>query len=94
MLFRSTIEEGAIIGMSAIIGEGTIVRRGGLVAAGSITEPGTEVAAGQVWSGRPARAARALSDRNRREFSRAVDIYVEYAANYLLRRAPRAASPR
>ena len=91
-----TIEESAIIGMGAIIGEGTIVRRGGLVAAGSITEPGTEVAAGQVWSGRPARAARPLSDRNRREFSRAVEIYVEYAANYLLRGTPRprTASPR
>lgn len=82
-IFPSTIEEGAIIGMGSIIGEGTVVRKGACVAAGSITEPGTEVLAGQVWSGRPARAARALSDRNRREFARAVQIYVEYAANYL-----------
>jgi carbonic anhydrase/acetyltransferase-like protein (isoleucine patch superfamily) len=79
------VEEGAIIGMESVIGEGTIVRAGACVAAGSVTEPGTEVAAGQVWSGRPARAARALSDRNRHEFARAVEIYVEYAANYLAR---------
>lgn len=78
-----TIEEGAIIGMGAIVGEGTVVRAGGCVAAGSITEPCTEVAAGQVWSGRPARAARPLSDRNRRDFADAVEIYVDYAANYL-----------
>ena len=82
-IFASTIEEGAIIGMGAIIGKGTVVRAGACVAAGSITEPGTEVAAGQVWSGRPARAARALSDQNRQGFARAVEIYVGYAANYL-----------
>ena len=86
-IFPSTIEEGAIIGMGAIVGRRTVVRAGACVAAGSITEPGTEVAAGHVWSGRPARAARPLSDRNRREFSRAVEVYVEYAANYLARGA-------
>ncbi len=82
-IFASTIEEGAIIGMGSIVSKGTIVRRGACVAAGSITEPGTEVAAGQVWSGRPARAARPLSDRNRDDFAHAVQVYVRYAANYL-----------
>jgi len=82
-VFPSTIEEGAIIGMGAIVGKGTVVRAGACVAAGSITEPGTEVAAGQVWSGRPAQAARPLSHRNREEFARAVEVYVEYAGNYL-----------
>jgi carbonic anhydrase/acetyltransferase-like protein (isoleucine patch superfamily) len=82
-IYPCTIEEGAIIGMGSIIGAGTVVRRGACVAAGSITEPGTEVAAVQVWSGRPARAARPLSDRNRKEFAQAVQVYVEYAAHYL-----------
>src|SRR3990172_3704992 len=82
-IFASTIEEGAIIGMGAVIGKGTVVRAGACGAAGSITEPGTEVASGQVWSGRPARAARALSDRNRAEFARAVQVYVGYSENYL-----------
>ena len=82
-IFSSTIEEGAIIGMGSIVSKGTIVRRGACVAAGSITEPGAEVAAGEVWSGRPARAARPLSERNREDFAHAVRVYVEYAANYL-----------
>jgi carbonic anhydrase/acetyltransferase-like protein (isoleucine patch superfamily) len=82
-IFPSTIEDDAIIGMGAVIGAGTIVRAGGCVAAGSITEPGTKVATGEIWSGRPARAVRRLSDRNRQEFSRAIEIYVEYAGNYL-----------
>jgi len=82
-IFPSVIEHDTIIGMGAIIGAGTIVRAGSCVAAGSITEPGTEVTAGEIWSGRPARSARRLSARNRQEFSRAVDVYVEYAGNYL-----------
>lgn len=82
-IFSSAIEEGAIIGMGSVVSKGTVVRRGACVAAGSITEPGTEVAAGQVWSGRPARAARPLSERNRDDFAHAVQVYVEYAANYL-----------
>lgn len=82
-IFASTIEDDAIIGMGAILQKGTLVRAGGCVAAGSITEPGTEVASGEVWSGRPARAARALSRRNRVEFDRAVEVYVGYARNYL-----------
>ena len=82
-IFASTIEEGAIIGMGAVIAKGTVVRVGGCVAAGSVTEPGTEVASGQVWSGRPARAARVLSDSNREEFARAARVYVEYSGNYL-----------
>jgi len=82
-IFPSVIEEGAIIGMGATIGRGTVVRAGGCVAAGSATEPGTEVHSGQVFSGRPARAARPLSERNREDFARAIDVYVRYSANYL-----------
>jgi len=82
-IFPSIIEDDAIIGMGSIVSPGTIVRAGACVAAGSITEPGTEVTAGEVWSGRPARSARRLSDRNREDFSRAIDIYVQYAGNYL-----------
>jgi len=82
-IFPSTIEEGAIVGMAAVIGAGTIVRAGGCVAAGSITEPGTEVASGQIWSGRPARCDRPLSERHRDGFARAVRVYVEYSENYL-----------
>ena len=82
-IFASTIEQDVIIGMSSVIGKGTVVRAGGCVAAGSITEPGTEVTSGQVWSGRPARAARVLSERNREEFAHAVQVYVKYSGDYL-----------
>lgn len=82
-MYACEIEDEAIVGMGSIIGKGTIVRAGGCVAAGAITEPGTEVAAGQIWSGRPARASRALSPQNQMLFAIGVDVYVGYAKNYL-----------
>ena len=82
-MYACEIGDEAIVGMGSIIGKGTVVRAGGCVAAGAITEPGTEVAAGQIWSGRPARASRALSPQNRMLFAIGVDVYVGYAKNYL-----------
>lgn len=82
-MFACTIEEDAIIGMGSVIGKGTVVRAGGCVAAGSVTEPGTEVAAGYLWTGRPARATRAMSESNRVDFAGTVQKYVEYSMNYL-----------
>ena len=77
------IEDEAVIGMGSIVGKGTVVRAGACVAAGAITEPGTEVKAGHIWSGRPAREARALSSENREWFALGVDVYIQYAQNYL-----------
>ena len=102
----SVLGPGTVIAAQSVVPPGKTLEGGWLyagaparpvcVAAGSITEPGTEVAAGQVWSGRPARQARPLSERNRQEFARAVQVYVGYAGNYLLAERqfdrPRAAS--
>jgi carbonic anhydrase/acetyltransferase-like protein (isoleucine patch superfamily) len=77
------IEANAIIGMGSIIGKGTIVREGAVVAAASVTEPGTVVEAGMIWSGRPAREARPLSEQNRAWFAIGVDVYVGYTDKYL-----------
>ena len=82
-IFASAIGDRAIIGMGAVIAPGTVVQAGGCVAAGSVTEPGTVVGSGQIWSGRPAHMARALSDANREAFARGVQAYVAYAGHYL-----------
>jgi carbonic anhydrase/acetyltransferase-like protein (isoleucine patch superfamily) len=77
------IEANVVIGMGSIIGKGTVVREGAVVAAGSITAPGTVVEAGHIWSGRPAVAARPLSDQNRIWFAAGVDVYIGYTEKYL-----------
>ena len=78
-----TVEDGAIIGMGSVIGKGTVVRAGGCVAAGAVTEPGTVVEPGWIWSGRPARRFRELSQKNLEQFQLGVRVYIEYAKNYL-----------
>ena len=88
-IFASTIEDEAIIGMGATVSPGTVVRRGGCVAAGSVTEPGSVIASGEVWSGRPARPTRALSETNRAGFSMGVRAYIGYAGEYLATAAAR-----
>jgi gamma-carbonic anhydrase len=77
------IEDNVVIGMGSVIGKGTIVREGAVVAAASVTAPGTVVEAGMIWSGRPAAAARPLSDQNRQWFARGVDVYIGYTDKYL-----------
>jgi carbonic anhydrase/acetyltransferase-like protein (isoleucine patch superfamily) len=77
------IEANVIIGMGSIIGKGTIVREGAVVAAASVTAPGTVVEPGMIWSGRPAIAARPLSEQNRAWFAAGVDVYIGYTEKYL-----------
>jgi carbonic anhydrase/acetyltransferase-like protein (isoleucine patch superfamily) len=77
------VGERAMVGMGAVVGEGTVVKDGGCIAAGAVTEPGTVVEANWLWSGRPARPSRELSEKNREDFARIAAIYIGYARNYL-----------
>lgn len=76
------IEDEAMVGMGSQVGAGTIVRKGGVIAAGAVTAPGTEIGRGEIWSGSPARRWKPLPDDNRANFTRGVDVYIEYTANY------------
>jgi carbonic anhydrase/acetyltransferase-like protein (isoleucine patch superfamily) len=78
-----SVEDDAIIGMGSVIGKNTQVGVGGCVAAGAVTEPGTVVEPGWIWSGRPARRFRELSQRNREQFRLGVQVYIAYTKNYL-----------
>lgn len=74
--------DGALVGMSSIVGEGVVVREGGCIAAGAWVEPGTVVRAGWIWAGRPARPFRALTAGEREGFARGVDTYRQYGSEY------------
>jgi gamma-carbonic anhydrase len=90
------IEDGSMVGMGSIIGMGTVLKAGGCVAAGAVVEPGTVVESGWIWSGRPARRSRPLSDENREHFAQGLLEYADYTRNYLSsaeREAARQAGP-
>lgn len=77
-----TVEDGAFIGMRALVMDHVIVGRGAMVAAGSLVPAGTVIPPGTLWLGSPARFSRMLSEA---EQTRALDLaatYVKLAADY------------
>lgn len=81
------VADDALIGMASRVGDRVLVERGGCVAAGAWVEPDTVVKAGWIWAGRPARAFRELKPAERDWFAQGVDVYVQYARDYMGRRA-------
>jgi carbonic anhydrase/acetyltransferase-like protein (isoleucine patch superfamily) len=77
-----TIEDGALIGIGAIILNGARIGRGAVVAAGALVPEGMEVAADTLVMGAPAKPRRAVSDEEKERFARGVAGYAERAALY------------
>lgn len=77
------LEDGAFIGMGAIVLDGAVVEGGAMVAAGAVVTPGKRVRRGEMWSGTPAKLMRQLSPDEIKAFAWSAPHYVEEAAHYL-----------
>lgn len=77
-----TLEDGSFIGMGSTILDGARVEAGAMVGAGSLVTPGKVVKAGELWTGRPAKTIRRLTDQDRAAMKAGVDHYVELAKAY------------
>ena len=62
MIHGCTIENHGFIGLGAIVMDGCVVEEGGMLAAGALLTPGKRIGRGELWTGRPAKLARLLSD--------------------------------
>src|SRR5262249_50619337 len=60
-----TLEDGSFVGMGSTVLDGARVESGAMVAAGSLVTPGKVVKSGEMWSGRPAKLFRPLTDQDR-----------------------------
>jgi gamma-carbonic anhydrase len=89
LIHASTIENGAFIGMSAVVMDKARVESRAMVAAGSLVTPGKTVAAGQLWGGRPARFMRDLREAELADFVYQTGNYEKLARTYLAERAER-----
>lgn len=79
-----TIEDGALIGMGAVVLDGVVVEKGAMVAAGAVVAPGKTVNAGTLWAGCPARKIKDIdSPEMRAEFIDNARHYQELGATYL-----------
>ena len=72
------IEDGALIGMNAVVLDHAVIGEGALVAAGSVVLNGTKVEPGSIYGGVPAKFIKRLDPEQSKEINRKI------AKNYLM----------
>ena len=82
LIHACTVEDGAFIGMRAVVLDRAVVESGAMVAAGAVVAPGKTVKSGQLWAGIPARYARDLREEERGEAAWIVEHYRDLAGHY------------
>ena len=75
-----TIENGALIGMGAIVMDHAVVGSGSLVAAGAVVLGGTLIPPGVVYAGVPAKLVKEVDDNLKKIISATPDNYIKYAS--------------
>lgn len=82
-LHGCTLGDRILVGMGATVLDGAVIEDRVVLAAGSLVPGGKTLESGHLYLGRPAKAARALTERELEYFSYAADRYAELAARYL-----------
>lgn len=62
MLHGCTLEDRAFVGLGSIVMDGCRIASDGMLAAGALLTPGKAIESRQLWSGRPAKYMRDLTD--------------------------------
>jgi carbonic anhydrase/acetyltransferase-like protein (isoleucine patch superfamily) len=76
------IEEGALIGMGAVVLGGARVGAGSLIAAGAVVLPGHHIPPGVLFAGVPGRVVRDLTDADRERIKHTWHSYVGRARRH------------
>lgn len=82
LIHACTVEDGAMVGMSATAMDGSVVESGAILAAGALLAPGKRVPAGELWAGTPARHVRSVTEKDRALLTRIAPGYVALAEDY------------
>lgn len=82
VLHSCTVEDGALVGMGAIVLKGAKIGQGSLVGAGAVVTPGTEIPAGHLAVGCPARVVRPLTKAEKQELLQNAESYVSLSNRY------------
>lgn len=82
MLHGCTIQDGALIGIQAVILNGAVIGRNCLVGAGALVTEGKSFPDGALIIGSPAKVARMLTDDEIAGLAQSAQHYVEKAADY------------
>jgi carbonic anhydrase/acetyltransferase-like protein (isoleucine patch superfamily) len=77
VLHACTIEDTCLIGIGSVVLDGAIVRSHAMIGAGSIVTGGKEIEGGYLWMGRPAKKARALTEKEMQYLSYSAAHYAK-----------------
>ena len=83
MLHGCTIGNRVLIGMSCTIMDGAIVEDEVVIGAGSLVPPGKRLENGKLYVGRPAKAVRELTEKERSFFSYSAGNYIKLKDEHL-----------
>ncbi len=79
MVHGCVLEDRAFVGLGAIVMDGCRIESDAMLAAGAMLTPGKLIPAGQLWSGRPAKYVRDLTEADIAGMRAGVAHYVELA---------------
>jgi len=82
ILHGCTVEDGALIGMGAVVLDAVVVGAGSLVGAGALVTPGTVIPPRSLVLGSPAKRVREVNEAERERLRTAAANYVELARRY------------
>ncbi|MCA9665054.1 MAG: gamma carbonic anhydrase family protein [Myxococcales bacterium] len=83
VLHGCTIEDGCLVGMGAIVMDNAVIRAGSMVGAGALVTANKTFEPGVLILGNPAKAVRALDDKEREWLDYSWRHYCETAERYL-----------
>ena len=76
MIHGCTLEDRAFVGLGSIVMDGCRIASDGMLAAGALLTPGKVIESRQLWTGRPAKYARDLTDEALRGMQAGTQGYV------------------
>jgi len=82
LIHACTLEPGSFVGMNAVVMDDAVVETGAMVGAGALVPPRKIVPKGELWTGRPARFARMLTEDDYAMFRRTAEGYALLAQGY------------
>jgi len=75
LIHAATIEDGAFVGMGAIVLDEAVIETRAMLAAGAMLTPKKRVRSGEMWAGSPARFLRRLSEEELASWPQTVENY-------------------
>jgi carbonic anhydrase/acetyltransferase-like protein (isoleucine patch superfamily) len=82
LLHACTVKDNGFVGMHAAVMDGAVIEGYAMLAAGAMLTPGKVIKKGELWTGRPAKFWRGLTDDDIAQFDIRAKQYAELAKEY------------